>query len=212
VNCLCGCGTSLDMKGVEINLLAGEVAVELVVWDKARSLRSPVAATEIESMLVEGAPHYQALLGAIHAGEPLAPAEREQVGGWLVISREARKRLGAQLPVVPKKKISLSAEEQQRIDRRHPERSFTGEPVYAARAGLIEEEEPSADPELDALLAAAEGEQYERLAVQWLGHLVATRPPSLDELRWLLGRLEDVRSGRLEEAEPALRRFLSERS
>jgi hypothetical protein len=212
VNCICGCGAPLDQKGVELNLLAGEVAVELVVWDKARSLRSPVAATEIESMLVEGAPHYQALLGAIHAAEPLAATEREQVGGWLVTSREARKRLGSELPVVPKKKVSLSQEDQQRIDRRHPERSFTGEPVYAARAELLDEEETIADPELEALLAAAESEDYERLAVQWLGRLVATRPPSLDELRWLLGRLEDVRSGRLEEAEPALRRFLSERS
>jgi hypothetical protein len=214
VNCICGCGTRLGLKGVELNLLAGEVAIELVVWDKARALRSPVAAAEIEAILVDGAPHYQRLLGRIHAGSELGEGEREGVGAWLERSRLARLRLGGQLPVVPKKKVSLSAADQERIDRVHPERTFSGladqelppEPARPANPKV------AADPELDVLIAAADSEDYERLAVAWLGRLVVERPPSLDELRWLLGRLEDVRSGRVEEAEPALRRFLSERS
>jgi hypothetical protein len=109
--------------------------------------------------------------------------------------------------VVPKKKAKLSAEDNARVDRVHPERSFTGVAVLertAAPASPLERE-------LESVLAAADDE-YERLAVAWLGRLVVERPPSLDELRWLLGRLEDVRSGRIGEAEPALRRFLSERS
>ena len=48
MNCICGCGTRLDRDQIELNLLAGEVAIELVVWDKARALGSPVAAGEVE--------------------------------------------------------------------------------------------------------------------------------------------------------------------
>jgi len=194
VNCICGCGTRLGRRQVALNLLAGEVAIELVVWDKARALRSPVAAAEVEELLVDGAPRYQRQLAAIHAGEEVGEGEMEATREWLERSRAARLRLSGRLPV-PKKKIALSGAEQERIDRVHPERTFSGE-----------------ESDFDTLIAAAGGEDYERLAVAWLGRLVAEQPPSLDELRWLLGRLEDVRSGRFEEAEPALRRFLSERS
>jgi hypothetical protein len=208
VNCICGCGTRLGRSQVELNLLAGEVAIELVVWDKARALRSPVAAAEVAQLLADGAPRYQRLLAAIHAGEEPGKGELEAAPEWLERSRAARLRLGGQLPV-PKKKIKLSAAEQGQVDRVRPERTFSG-------GGA---DEPAGMPtalelELGSVLAAGRGggEDYERLAVAWLGRLAAEQPPSLDELRWLLGRLEDVRSGRVEEAEPALRRFLSERS
>ncbi|MBS1878191.1 MAG: hypothetical protein JST31_01630 [Actinobacteria bacterium] len=218
MNCICGCGQRLAAKQSDLNLLAGEVAIELVVWDKARALRSPVAAAEIGAILSEGAPRYQLLLATIHAGDDLGRLEREAIGEWLADSRSARKRLGGELPVVPKKKISLSKEDQARIDRVHPERTFSGHSweAPAEAPAEVETEMPPAgagapDPELDALIAAADGDDYERLAVAWLGRLIATSSPSLDELRWLLGRLEDLRSGRRDEAEPALRRFLAER-
>jgi hypothetical protein len=169
VNCLCGCGTKLRRAQVELNLLAGEVAIELAVWDRARSLRSPVAAAEIESLLAAGAPLYQQLLGTIHAGDEADPSEREAVSRWLELSRAARQRIGTELPAVPRKRVKLGPEEQKRIDRLHPERSFTGTAPPAA----------ASDPDLEAVLAAA---------------------------------LEDVRAGRGEQAERALRRFLSARS
>jgi hypothetical protein len=219
VNCLCGCGTKLGRSQVEINMVAGEVAIELVVWDKARALRSPVSATEVAELLADGALHYQRLLAAIHAGEGVEEGELEDTREWLERSRGARQRLSGRLPV-PKKKITLSAAEQAQIDRVHPERTFSGGGAEAPRsAAAPAPEEPAGMPtalelELGSALAAGRGggEDYERLAVAWLGRLVAEQPPSLDELRWLLGRLEDVRSGRGEEAEPALRGFLSERS
>jgi len=219
VNCICGCGTRLGRSQVEINLLAGEMAIELVVWDKARALRSPVAAAEVAELLADGAPHYQRLLAAIHGGEGAEEAELEDTREWLERSRGARHVLSGRLPV-PKKKIKLSGAEQEQIDRVHPERTFSGGGAEAPRkAAAPAPEEPAGMPtalelELGSVLAAGRGggEDYERLAVAWLGRLVAEQPPSLDQLRWLLGRLEDVRSGRAEEAEPALRRFLSERS
>jgi hypothetical protein len=166
VNCVCGCGTKLDRSQAELNLLAGEVAIELVVWDKARALRSPVAAAEVERLLADGVPRYQAMLGAIHAGEKPGEGERAAIDDWLERSRAARLRLHGQLPV-PKGKIRLAPSEQERIDRLHPERSFSG-----ADAAV-----PAGSQELEALLATA---------------------------------LEDVRAGRPEEAERALRRFLGQ--
>lgn len=175
MNCICGCGTELGRGQIEINLLAGEVAIELVVWDKARALGSPIAADEVAALLAAGAPRYQGLLAAIHAAEEPEPGELEGTRGWLEDSRAARLRLHGELPV-PKKKISLSAAEQARIDRRHPERSFSAETDDVAPRV----EQPGVtDRYLEALLVTA---------------------------------LEDVRAGRPDEAERALRRFLSERS
>ncbi|MGD9735384.1 MAG: hypothetical protein AB7V58_07235 [Solirubrobacterales bacterium] len=169
MNCICGCGTELSRGQIELNLVAGEVAIELVVWDKARALGPSVASGEVTALLALGAPRYQDLLAAIHAGETPAEGELEATREWLEDARAARLRLHDQLPL-PKKKIKLSDAEQARIDRRHPERSFSGEPAA---------EPAAADHLLEALLVVA---------------------------------LEDVRAGRPEEAERALRRFLSERS
>jgi hypothetical protein len=178
VNCICGCGTSLGRDQIALNLVAGEVAIELVVWDKARALGSPIAAGEIETLLATGASRYQSLLAAVHAGDALGESELEGTHEWLEDSRSARLRLHGELPV-PKKKISLSAAEQARIDRRHPERSFSGEADTTTAAPPPVAEPAAGDRYLEALLVTA---------------------------------LEDVRAGRPEEAERALRRFLSERS
>lgn len=169
MNCVCGCGRRLSRgRGqAELNLLAGEVAIELVVWDKARALRSPVAADEVEALLEDGASQYQQLLATIHAGGE--PRQEEPLGAreWMARSKAARQRLSDQL-LVPKRKIELSADEHARIDRVHPERTFTAGDGRA----------PSGGRELEALLVAA---------------------------------LQDVRSGRAEEAERALRGYLVER-
>jgi hypothetical protein len=144
VNCLCGCGTKLDRSQVELNLLAGQVAIELVVWDKARALRSPVAAAEVDALLVDGAPHYQASLGAIHAGEELGEGEQAAIDEWLERSRAARARLHDQLSV-PKKKIKLTRVEEERINRLHPERTFSG----------VDAPAQASDPPFEALLSTA---------------------------------------------------------
>jgi hypothetical protein len=136
-------------RGVELNLLAGEVAIELVVWDRARAQRSPIAAAEIEAILAAGAPRYQALLASIHAGEDLDDPERQEVDAWLGRSRAARIRFDGKLGV-PKKAVKLSGEEQERVDRAHPERSFSG--GAAAEAGLPA---PGGGADLEAVLLAA---------------------------------------------------------
>jgi hypothetical protein len=172
VNCICGCGKRLGRDQIELNLQAGSVAMELVVWDRARSLRSPVAAAEVEATIADGARLYQEILAAIHAGEDPQKDHLEQVDVWLAGTAASRRRLSAQLPALPKKRIKLSDGEQELVDRRHPERTFTGGDLF--------------DPE-----PAPVGDRY------------------LEAL--LLTALEDVRTGRVEEAERALRRFLAER-
>lgn len=169
MNCVCGCGIRLGRNQTELNFLAAEVAIELVVWDKARALRSPVAAEEIEMILGAGAPHYQALLTAIHADTRLGEEKLEVMQAWVDRSQEARRRLGNQLPVVPKNRIKLNDEDQARVNRLYPELTFTG----TVGPG------PTDGAELEALLVSA---------------------------------LEEVRSGRVEDAEQALRRYLAERS
>lgn len=203
MKCVCGCGTRLSRRQLDTTLVAGEVAIELAIWDKARA-RSPAAAGgEVGELIATGAPRYQRLLAALHDDRPPEKDNLAETREWIERSKSARLRLGDDLGV-PRKKPKLSEADQRRIDRLHPELSFSGGAPAA-------EPSPRDASELDAMLAAG-GAEYERLAVAWLGRLIASRDPSLDELRWLLGRLEDVRSGRREEAEPALRRFLSERS
>jgi hypothetical protein len=216
MNCICGCGRPIGGNEFDVNLLASEVALELIAWDRARALRSHVAADEIEAAIGGGAPLYQELVGIIH-GERGPDGEAKGVAReWLRESQAERKRVHALQPAVPKKKIKLNPADEARIDRRHPERSFSGpaQPVVATVGAPTEIAAPptALELELGSVLQAArdEGADFERLAVGWLGRLAADRSPSLDELRWLLGRLEDARSGRIEEAEPALRRFLAE--
>jgi hypothetical protein len=225
MNCICGCETQIRGADLlDLNLKAGEVALELIAWDRARALSSPVAPAEIAAAIAGGAPRYQELIGLIHS-DPEAPATAVDVAAagaeqWLAHSRAERRAVHEVFSAVPKRRIRLSREEEGRVDRRRPELSFSGarRPAVPVGAAGVTDGDLAAAPtalelELGSVLQAArdEGADFERLAVGWLGRLVATGPPGLDELRWLLGRLEDARSGRIEEAEPALRRFLAER-
>lgn len=154
MNCICGCGRRLERGQIELNLVAGEVAIELVAWDKVRALGSPIAAGEVASLLAAGAPRYQRLLEAIHGADQLGEGELVATRAWLDDSRAARLRLHEELPV-PKKKIKLSAAEQARIDRRHPERSFSGGSQAADAAPAAAAPAPDSDPLLEALLVVA---------------------------------------------------------
>jgi hypothetical protein len=226
VNCICGCGTQIRGAALlDLNLKAGEVALELIAWDRARALSSPVATAEVAAAIAGGAPRYQELIGLIHGdSEATATAVEEATAGaeqWLAHSRAERRAVHEVFAAVPKRRIRLSREEEARVDRRRPELSFSGARRPAVPAGPtggagrdLAAAPTALELELGSVLQAARdgGADFERLAVGWLGRLVANSPPpGLDELRWLLGRLEDARSGRIEEAEPTLRRFLAER-
>lgn len=107
------------------NFVAASVALELLVWDKNRAL--PGAGPEgREGLIARGVECYERLLYSLHgegAGDPDPDCE-----AWLTESRAMRasrsdmtkgRFFGGNTP-------NVSKEDMARIDRRHPERSFTG--------------------------------------------------------------------------------------
>jgi hypothetical protein len=63
--------------------------------------------------------------------------------------------------------------------------------------------------ELTVLAAKHDPERFEPMAVRWLSKLLEDRQLSLHEIRWAAERLQDVKEGRVEEAEKALRSFVN---
>jgi hypothetical protein len=125
MDCVCGCGRSLPKDLTDRNYIAASVAIELLVWDKNRAL--PGAGPEgREGLIARGVECYERLLYSLHdegAGDP-----DPESNAWLDESRAMRANrsdmtkgrfFGGNAP-------NVSKEDMARIDRRHPERSFTG--------------------------------------------------------------------------------------
>jgi hypothetical protein len=132
MECVCGCGTKLGKDLADRNYIAANVAIELLAWDKNRAL--PGAGPEgREGLIARGVEQYERLLYSLH-GEGVGEPD-EEANAWLEDSRSLRSNrsdmtkkrfLGGNQP-------NVSKEDMERLDRRHPERSFTGdgEPVAA---------------------------------------------------------------------------------
>jgi Short C-terminal domain len=125
MECVCGCGRSLTKNSADRNYIAANVAIELLVWDKNRAL--PGAGPEgREGLIARGVECYERLLCSLHGeggGDPDPEADT-----WLEESRSMRSRrsdmtkgrfFGGNSP-------NVSKEDMEQLDRRHPERSFTG--------------------------------------------------------------------------------------
>ncbi|MFN8217953.1 MAG: hypothetical protein U0R71_15265 [Solirubrobacterales bacterium] len=133
-------------------MIASEVALELLAWDKARyEHRLGSEAAVLESLIERGAGCYRRLLLVIHGEQ-----EPEHAAGaepWLRESQEAR--LGREDMTdrggfLKRPQLRLTASDPARIDRRRPELSFTG----AAPAGPPGSPPAATDP----------GDVLERLA------------------------------------------------
>ena len=141
MRCVCGCDRTVPKNQGEQNLLAASVALELLAWDKNRSI--PGAEIEgREGLIARGAEHYQRLLYSLHqgVGEP-----DEDGQAWL---KEAR-RMRADRGDMTKKQFfgggsgpKLDQEDIDRLDPLHPELSFTG----GVGAPLDDERIPAAVP------------------------------------------------------------------
>lgn len=141
MQCVCGCGRDIAKDLTDRNFIAAGVAIELLAWDKNRAL--PGAGPEgRESLIARGVECYEKLLYSLHgegSGDPDA-----ECNAWLDEARAMRagrsdmtKRrfLGGNTP-------NVSREDMDRLDRRHPERSFTG-PREAAAAPDMPTESPA---------------------------------------------------------------------
>jgi hypothetical protein len=140
VDCVCGCGRSIGKDSADRNYIAASVALELLVWDKNRALPGPGPEGR-EGLIARGVECYEQLLYVLHgegAGDPDPEAD-----DWLTESRAMRadrsdmtkgRFFGGNAP-------NVSKEDMARIDRRHPERTFTGQaaavPPPAASDDLV---------------------------------------------------------------------------
>ncbi|HEY2478924.1 MAG TPA: SHOCT domain-containing protein [Solirubrobacterales bacterium] len=125
MECVCGCGREIPKKFVDRNFIAAAVALELLTWDKNRAFPGPGPEGR-EGLIARGAECYERLLYSLHGeggGDP-----DEGCNAWLNESTEMR----ADRPEMTKRKLvgpgapNLSPEDMERLDRRHPERSYTG--------------------------------------------------------------------------------------
>jgi hypothetical protein len=125
MDCVCGCGRSLSKDLADRNYIAASVAIELLVWDKNRALPGPIPDGR-EGLIARGVECYERLLYSLHGEGPGDPDPESKA--WLEESRAMRmdrsdmtkgRFFGGNAP-------NVSKEDMKRIDRRHPERSFTG--------------------------------------------------------------------------------------
>lgn len=140
MDCVCGCGRNIAKESTDRNYIAASVAIELLVWDKNRALPGP-GPDGREGLIARGVECYEQLLYVLH-GEGAADPDPE-ANAWLEESRTMRadrsdmtkgRFFGRNAP-------NVSKEDMARIDRRHPERTFTGlsdgEPGAAAGDDLV---------------------------------------------------------------------------
>lgn len=129
MECVCGCGRDIPKSFSDRNFIAAGVAIELMAWDKNRAL--PGAGPEgREGLIARGVECYERLLYSLH-GEGGGDPDPE-ANAWLEEARAMR----AHRSDMTKRRFwggsapNVSKEDMDRLDRRHPERSFTvGDPV-----------------------------------------------------------------------------------
>ncbi len=145
MECVCGCGTQIKRNLVDAQMQSTVLALELLAWDKARTEgRIPHGEAErIDSLVHRGALQYQRLLDTIHGEREAVPlAEGE---AWLEESRELRRDRQYMSETSWFRKdprLRLTEEEIALLDRKHPERSFSGR---AASGGPTSAAAPEGD-------------------------------------------------------------------
>jgi hypothetical protein len=131
MECYCGCGRRVSRQLIDINLRISEVTLELLAWDKLRTT-SPMAPddfVETERLIDRGANSHRRLLGALH--EEFDGVSLEESADWLAESR-ARWRHSEEMTerrgFLRGSKLRLTKEDLARLDRIHPELSFSASP------------------------------------------------------------------------------------
>ncbi len=145
MRCFCGCGKKVGRRQIDLNTQAGTVALELLAWDKARAAGhlGPPAADDGERVIKRGADCYQRLLAALHGEDDAYSIEEGQ--DWLKRSeaeRQERRYMTSKGGLLSRRKLTLTEEDYERLDRAHPELSFSAQrPAHAAEgraAGQLE--------------------------------------------------------------------------
>jgi hypothetical protein len=128
MDCFCGCGTKVRRDLIGLNVRAGEVALELLAWDKYRTSgdRDPADALKTEQLIDRGAGCFRRILSTVH-GEREIQSLRES-DEWL---KESRARWPSRPEMTEKgsflggPKLRVIDTDLARLDRVHPDQSFT---------------------------------------------------------------------------------------
>ncbi len=143
MECYCGCGRRVSRQLIDTNLRISEVALELLAWDKLRTM-SPMAPddfVETERLIDRGGNFHRRLLGALH--EEFDGVSLEESAEWLAESRrrwrdseEMTERRG----FLRGPKLRLTKDDLARLDRIHPEQSFSAAPPAPVGAPAARDE------------------------------------------------------------------------
>lgn len=144
MECFCGCGTKVPRKLTDAGILAGRVALELLAWDKARTTNPSTGAggAETDALIAGGADLYQRLVSTLHGADGPDPVPETEA--WLEASLEARRGrpdMTTKGSVLYRPKLTLTEVDYARLDRAHPELSFS-----AAAPDPVEPERADEDP------------------------------------------------------------------
>lgn len=151
MECVCGCGRDIPKRLIDRNFIAAAVAIELLTWDRNRAL--PGAGPEgREGLIARGVECYEQLLYSLH-GEGSADPDPES-NAWLEESRAMRESRSdmTKRRFLRGSTANVSREDMDRLDRRHPERSFTGgrEVAKLERLRALRDEDVLTDEEFTA--------------------------------------------------------------
>lgn len=136
MECYCGCGRRVSRRLVDTNLRISEVTLELLAWDKRRTT-SPLAPedfVETERLIDRGANVHRRLLAALHEefdGVPL-----DESADWLAESRARWRHIDEMTEgrgFIRGPKLRLTKDDLARLDRIHPEQSFSASPRPRSR-------------------------------------------------------------------------------
>ena len=128
MDCFCGCGTRVPRDLIGVNVRAGEVAFDLLAWDKYRTSgeRDPADALGTERLIDRGAACYQRLISTVH-GEREVQSLRESEE-WLKESKArwlGRAEMTERGSFLKGRRLRVTEEDISRLDRVHPDRSFS---------------------------------------------------------------------------------------
>jgi Short C-terminal domain len=128
MDCFCGCGTKVRRDLIGLYVKGGEVAYELLAWDKYRTTedREPADALATERLIDRGAACFARILATVHGErETWSLTESDE---WLKESRARwlnRSEMTEKGHFLRGPKLRVTEEDISRLDRVHPERSFS---------------------------------------------------------------------------------------
>lgn len=138
MECCCGCGIRIRGRDPqELNLKAVEIALELLVWDKARARQAfePAERERFDRLIYRGANCYGRLLAGLHGErEMTSTAEAED---WLEESRSERsgRKSMTDMSFFSHGEPKLDEQDLEQLDRQRPEQSFSGQAKRAPATG-----------------------------------------------------------------------------